>query len=198
VRPRCLLLRPDADDYFVVDLVAWNFALAKEAETQAFLFNVTLIVDVVVCPTPTPAVNFETSWKVAGLTPTLLFSVNVFAVVDVAPLFHLIVPVLLEPVLDDAIVVVQFWFLYGVVALLVPPVMPVTPLQPPSVALRVTFPLTFVATPSFGSGLLHVSVPANVLHFGGNGPAAPAGPAVKIPTDAKSDAANNSPSALRM
>ena len=155
--------------------MAWNFALFNEVEMQASLFKVTLIVDVVVCPTPTPAVNFETSWNVAGLTPTLLFSVSVLAVVDVFPLFHLIVPVLFEPLLDDATVVVQFWFLYGVVALLVPPVMPATPLQPPSVAFSVTFPLTFVATPSFGSGLLHVSVPAKVLHFGGSGPAAPAG-----------------------
>jgi hypothetical protein len=179
-------------------LVAWNVALFNGCFVQASLFNVTLIVDVVVCPTPTPAVNFETSWNVAGLTPTLLFSVSVFAVVDVFPLFHLIVPVLFEPLLDDWIVVVQFWFLYAVVALLLPPVMPATPLHPASVAFSVTFPLTFVETPSFGNGLLHVSVPLNVLHFGGNGPAAPAGPATANVIEPIKDAANRIPSALRM
>jgi hypothetical protein len=107
------------------------------------------------------------------------------------------VPVLFEPLLDDWIVVVQFWFLYGVTALLVPPVMPATPVQPVSVAFSVVFPDTFVLTPILGSGLLQVSVPENVLHFGGSGAAA-AGPAVMTPADRTKDIANSRPRPLRM
>jgi hypothetical protein len=178
--------------------VAWNFALDNVAFVQAFLFKVTLIVDVVVCPAPTPAVNFVTSWNVAGLTPTLLFSVSVLAVVDVFLLFQMILPVLFEPLLDDAIVVVQFCCLIFVVAEVVPFVIPATPEQPVSVAASFTVEFTFVASPSFGNAGVHVSVPAKALHFGGSGPAAPAGPLAATMTETSRDAANNVPNTLRI
>ena len=89
-----------ADDYFVTDFVAWNVAFDSVVLVHAPVFNKTLSVVVTEWPTPTPAVYLETSSNVAGLTPTLLFKVSVFAVVDVLPLFHLIVPELLAPLLD--------------------------------------------------------------------------------------------------
>ena len=128
----------------------------------------------------------------------MLFSVNVLAVVDVFPLFHLIVPVLFEPLLADATVVVQFCFVIFVVDVLVPPVIPATPLQPVRVADSFTVEFTVVESPIFGSGGVHVSVPANVLHFGGNGPAAPAGAATHMPIGRSIATTTNSPKPLRI
>ena len=178
--------------------MAWNFALDKLVFVQAFLFKVTLIVDVVVCPAPIPAVNFVTSWNVAGLTPTLLFRVNVLAVVDVFLLFQMILPVLFAPLLDDWTVVVQFCCLIFVVAELVPFVIPATPVQPVSAVVSFTVEFTFVESPSFGNGGVHVSVPVKALHFGGSGPAAPAGDAAIVATETSKDVAKNSPRALRI
>jgi hypothetical protein len=182
----------------VVDLVAWKVALDRLAEMHAPLFRVTLIVVVVVWPAPTPLVSFATSWKVAGLTPTLLFNVNTFDDVVVFPLFHFTTPVLFAPFPAAATVVVQFCCVSFVVDLLVPLVIPLTPLQPVSLADSVTVEFTFVLTPSFGNAGFHVSVPVNDLHFGGNGPAAPAGAAADTASDPSNASATNSPKPLRM
>jgi len=143
-------------------------------------------------------VSFATSWKVAGLTPTLLFSVNTSEDVVVFPLFHLTTPVLFAPVPAAATVVVQFCCVTFVVELLVPLVIPLTPEQPVSLADNVTVEFTFVLSPSFGNGGVHVSVPENVLHVGGNGPAAPAGAATDTPNGTSNTSALSRPKPLRI
>src|SRR5262249_23217305 len=81
---------------------------------------------------------------------------------------------------------------------LVPLVMPATPVQPPSLAASVVAPVTSLASPSFGSGGFHVSVPVNVLHFGGSGVAAPDELAAITPIGRQSATAMSRPKTLRM
>ena len=107
-------------------------------------------------------------------------------------------PVLLAPFPADCTVVVQFCFRIFVVEVLEPLVIPATPLQPVSLDASLTVEFTVVATPSFGSGGVHVSVPVNALHFGGNGPAAPAGADAQMPSGTSIEIANNKPRPLRM
>jgi hypothetical protein len=145
-----------------------------------------------------PLVSFATSTKVAGLTPTLLFNVNTSDDVVVFPLFHLTTPVLFEPVPAAATTVVQFCWVTFEVELLVPLVIPLTPEQPVSVAFSVTVEFTFVLSLSFGSGGDHVSVPANVLHVGGSGVAAPPGAATDTPNGMSNATTTNRPKPLRI
>jgi len=145
-----------------------------------------------------PLVSFATSTKVAGLTPTLLFNVNTSDDVVVFPLFHLTTPVLFAPVPAAATTVEQFCCVTFEVELLVPLVIPLTPEQPVSVAFSVTVEFTFVLALSFGNGGDHVSVPANVLHVGGSGVAAPPGAATDTPNGMSNPTTTNRPKPLRI
>ena len=105
------------------------------------------MVTVVVWPAPTPFVAFITSFMTTGDAPTALVWVKVVEPVVVMPLFHLIVPVLgvgLAFDESDLMSVLQFAAFKVDVELLVPLVIPATPLQPVKLAESLTVEFTFL------------------------------------------------------